>query len=251
MNEATSSAAGVTILAAERLQDDEAEVDAASSAMLSSVPGSRLRVVSGREELTPAGPMPASRVVRVVGHRPSAPRQKGILRISAGAFDALAGPGVATEIEILPAPGADETRLAKAIETALGGEFRVERPEESQRALSAALRLERLVLFAALGLVIVVAASGVAAELSFLAVERRSGAAILRAQGATPAMIRRLYLWVGLLTGVAGGAAGALLGAAVGVILDRTGAIPLPAGLYTIDRLPFDVKGGTSGRPSF
>lgn len=239
-------AAAVGLVEDPRLPVGEAEIDPAASASLSAVAGSTIRIVSPREELGPLGPVPTLRDVVLTGYRPSAPRARGQIFVPpevAGALLEGAGPG---EIEILPARSADLARLRERLEERLRGrpELRLEGADDTQKALSAALALERRVLFASLALVVVVAASGVASELALMAVERRGAAAILLALGASRGAIRRTYLWVGTLAGATGGTIGALLGALVGTILDRTGWIPLPEGLYTISRLPFRVESG-------
>ncbi len=243
INETNGAAGAVNLIEDGALEGDEIRLDPASSASLSAVIGSRLRIVAPREELSPGGPVPVSRVVRVSGYQAVAPRQRGNLRVSTEVADSLIGDSAANEVVVVAARGVEPDQLRGELEGALSGDaVLIETPDESQRALGAALRLERRVLFAAIALVIVVAASGVAADLSLLAVERRSGAAILRAQGASRLTIRRLYLYVGGLVGFFGGAAGALVGALLAWTLDRTAAIPLPEGLYTIDRLPFSVR---------
>lgn len=240
--------AGVRILEDPEVAEGEAILDAAASAGLGVLPGEEIVVVSPREEATPFGPVPRGRRLRVAGFRPAGPRESGRVFVSPRDAGDLLGTGGAHELLVTPDEATDPADLASRLAEAVRGRgVRVEPSDDTQKALSAALELERRVLFAALALVVAVAAAGVTSDLSLMAVERRGGAAILRAQGATPGFVLRLYLWVGFLAGAAGGIVGGALGAAAAWILDRTALLPLPEGLYTLDRLPFRVRAAEVG----
>lgn len=80
------------------------------------------------------------------------------------------------------------------------------------RALFAALRVEKLLLAAILGLVFVVVAYNILQGLRRRVVERSAELGLLRALGAAPWVVRGVFIWEGGLLGLLGAAAGVALG---------------------------------------
>lgn len=80
------------------------------------------------------------------------------------------------------------------------------------RALFAALRVEKLLLAAILGLVFVVVAYNILQGLRRRVVERSAELGLLRALGAAPWVVRGVFVWEGALLGLFGAAAGVALG---------------------------------------
>ena len=80
------------------------------------------------------------------------------------------------------------------------------------RALFAALRVEKLLLAAILGLVFVVVAYNILQGLRRRVVERSAELGLLRALGAAPWAVRGVFVWEGALLGLLGAAAGIALG---------------------------------------
>lgn len=80
------------------------------------------------------------------------------------------------------------------------------------RALFAALRVEKLLMVAILGLVFVVVAYNILQGLRRRVVERSAEIGLLRALGAPPWAVRGVFVWEGLLLGLMGAAAGLALG---------------------------------------
>lgn len=80
------------------------------------------------------------------------------------------------------------------------------------RALFAALRVEKLLMVAILGLVFVVVAYNVLQGLRRRVVERSAEIGLLRALGAPPWAVRGVFVWEGVLLGLMGSAAGIALG---------------------------------------
>ena len=80
------------------------------------------------------------------------------------------------------------------------------------RALFAALRVEKLLMVAILGLVFVVVAYNILQGLRRRVVERSAEIGLLRALGAPPWAVRGVFVWEGVLLGLIGAAAGIALG---------------------------------------
>ena len=59
---------------------------------------------------------------------------------------------------------------------------------------------------------------------------------------ATPRSQRRLFLLLGLGIGLVGSLIGAVLGTAISLVLDATGALPLPRGVFFVSSVPFRLQ---------
>jgi lipoprotein-releasing system permease protein len=97
-------------------------------------------------------------------------------------------------------------------------------------------------IFVAVGLMLVVAALNLLCNVAMVAAEKRVDLAVLAGIGLTPRSLRRLFLLLGMGIGVVGASAGALLGVVVSFFLDRSGALPLPRGVFSFASVPFKVE---------
>jgi lipoprotein-releasing system permease protein len=137
----------------------------------------------------------------------------------------------------------DPWRLGARVRAALAGEdVRVQDLEELHRPLLLALALERVMIFVAVGLMLVVAALNLLCNVAMVAAEKRVDLSVLASVGLPPAALRRLFLLLGVGIGMVGSTVGAVLGVAVAVVLDRTGALSLPRGVFVVSSVPFRVE---------
>src|SRR5258706_13509297 len=83
---------------------------------------------------------------------------------------------------------------------------------EQNKALFRALRLERLVTFITIGLIVVVAALNILISLTMMVMEKTKDIAVLMALGTKKAQIRHVFIAQGVLIGVIGTAVGLVLG---------------------------------------
>ena len=106
---------------------------------------------------------------------------------------------------------AAEAALAAAL-AAIDPGARVESWRVFNRALFAALRVEKLLLTAILGLVFLVVAYNVLQGLRRRVLERGMEIGLLRALGAPPWAVRAVFIWEGALLGILGSGVGTALG---------------------------------------
>jgi lipoprotein-releasing system permease protein len=218
-------------------------LDPSQARQLSALPGEDVTIVSSRTRLSPLGPVPVTASLQVarVAAAGTGRRQPEAI-VPAGAARRLFGlaEGGATGFEVRLADPEEAAAVAGRAREVLGASSTATTTwREANRPLLLALRLERVVLFATVFLVVVVAGLNLAATSAVLAATRRGDAAVLTVLGATPRALARVFLLAGLFLGVAGTATGLLLGAAVAVVLDVTRAIPLPAQLFALAHVPF------------
>ena len=204
--------------------------------------GDEVLLVSSRSRLSPLGPVPivASMRIEEVLSSPAGRRAPEVvlpLQEAGRLFGVPAGGASGYEVRL--ADPATSSRAAEAIRAVLGAGVRVRTWEELNEALVLALRLERIVLFATVSLIVIVAGLNLAATAAVLAATRTGDAAVLSVLGATPAQVASVFLLAGGLVGAFGTAAGLALGASIAALLDRTGAIPLPERLFALSHVPF------------
>jgi lipoprotein-releasing system permease protein len=218
-------------------------LDPSHARQLTALPGEEVTVVSSRTRLSPLGPVPvtASLPVTEVAAATTGRRQpEAILPADAARrlFGLPAGGATGFELRLLDPRSA--STAATAAREALGASTTSTTTwQEANRPLLLALRLERIVLFATVFLVVVVAGLNLAATSAVLAATRRGDAAVLTVLGATPGLLARVFLLAGLFLGAAGTLTGLVLGAVLAVVLDATQAIPLPAQLFALAHVPF------------
>jgi lipoprotein-releasing system permease protein len=104
------------------------------------------------------------------------------------------------------------------------------------------MELEKIVIFTALSLIIVVAAFNIMSILTMSILIKTPEIGILRAMGARAKGIGRVFVFQGLFIGVFGTALGCLIGLAVCVVQDRFQIVTIPSDIYIISSLPVDMQ---------
>jgi len=129
--------------------------------------------------------------------------------------------------------------IGKELEQAAGQGFMATSWMEQNRALFRALRLERLVTFITIGLIVFVAALNILISLTMMVMEKTKDIAVLRSMGTRKSQIRRLFVAQGLLIGLIGTSIGLVLGFALSWAGARYHLISLAPEVYSIDYVPF------------
>ena len=136
----------------------------------------------------------------------------------------------------------DAEAMADAIRARAGGDYATSTWIELNRPLFSALKLEKIVLFITIGLIVFVASLNIVTTLIMMVLEKQRDIAILAAMGATADNIRRVFRFQGLIIGVAGTALGSVLGVVASWTLDHFQLIRLEAAIYSIPYVPFHVR---------
>jgi len=110
---------------------------------------------------------------------------------------------------------------------------------ELNRSIFQALKLERIVMFLTIGLIVLVAAMNIVAMLTMMVLEKTRDIAILLSMGATAGQIRKIFVWQGVIIGVIGTFFGIILGHLISFLADKYHIIHLAADVYTIAYVPF------------
>jgi lipoprotein-releasing system permease protein len=129
--------------------------------------------------------------------------------------------------------------IGDQIEAAAGKGFQTTNWMEQNRALFRALRLERVVTFITIGLIVFVAALNILISLIMMVMEKTRDIAVLVSMGARRQQVRRIFIWQGLLIGIIGTALGLIVGYTLAILAGRYHWISLSAEVYAIDYVPF------------
>jgi lipoprotein-releasing system permease protein len=129
--------------------------------------------------------------------------------------------------------------IAQKLEAEAGKGFMSTNWMEQNRALFRALRLERVVTFITIGLIVFVAALNILISLIMMVMEKTRDIAVLVSMGAKKRQIRRIFIYQGLLIGVIGTVLGLIAGYAISWMGGHYHLLSLSAEVYSIDYVPF------------
>ncbi len=199
-------------------------------------------VTSPQGELTPFGLVPKYSRFRVVGIFSS-----GFFDYdSSWAFTRLTDTqnleGLGDQITVLEFKVDDiyqAGQISEQLEKAAGNGFMATNWMEQNKALFRALRLERLVTFITIGLIVFVAALNILISLTMMVMEKTRDIAVLMSMGTRKSQVRRLFIMQGLLIGVIGTAIGLVLGYALSWVGGHYHLLSLAPEVYSIDYVPF------------
>jgi lipoprotein-releasing system permease protein len=114
--------------------------------------------------------------------------------------------------------------------------------QELNSPLFAALQLQHSMIITFFALLIAIAALNIITTLTMTVIEKSKDIAILRAQGATPRAIRRIFILQGAIIGVIGAGLGLTLGLAVCWIANKYRLISIPAEIYAVSHVTLQVR---------
>src|SRR5664279_1963512 len=129
--------------------------------------------------------------------------------------------------------------IGQKLEAEAGKGFMSTNWMEQNRALFHALRLERVVTFITIGLIVFVAALNILISLIMMVMEKTRDIAVLVSMGAKRKQVRRIFIYQGLLIGVIGTAIGLVLGYSISWAAGHYHLLSLSAEVYSIDYVPF------------
>ena len=208
-------------------------------------PGDTVLVTSPQGELTPLGLVPRYQRFRVVGVFSSGFFQYDSTYAFTRLHDAqrlFSEPDLISVIsfKLDDLYGAGE--VGQAIERAAGPGFQTTNWMEQNRELFRALRLEQVVTFIVLALIVCVAALNILIALTMMVMEKTRDIAVLMSFGVTAAQVQRVFLMQGFLISAIGTVLGLVVGYGVSWAGGHYRFIPLDASVYSIDFLPFAAR---------
>lgn len=113
---------------------------------------------------------------------------------------------------------------------------------QMNKNLFSMLKLQKVVMFIILTLIVLVAAFNIASALIMMVMEKTRDISILKAMGATDKSIRRIFVFKGMVIGLLGTLAGLILGLLLCYLLSRYQFIHLPGDVYFLTTLPVRLE---------
>ena len=203
--------------------------------------GDSVMLVSPQGELTPMGIIPKYVQFRLAGTYHTGFYQydsgMGFLRL-ADAQRLFDEPDLLSVIGFRVDDPNRAPQIARVIELTAGKGYMTSNWTDTNRELFHALRLEQVVTFIVIALIVIVAALNILIALTMMVMEKTRDIAVMMSFGVQPGQVRRIFMLQGVLIGVIG----TVLGVALGYFASWAGSyyhIPLSPDVYSIDTLPF------------
>jgi lipoprotein-releasing system permease protein len=204
--------------------------------------GDTILVTSPQGELTPLGLVPKYQRYSVTGIFNSGFYQYdssyAFLRL-ADAQQLFSEPDLISAISFKVDDMYRADAIGREIEAAAGPGYEATNWMEQNRELFRALRLEQIVTFIILALIVCVAALNILIALTMMVMEKTRDIAVLMSFGVRIDQVRRIFLLQGLLISLIGTALGLVLGYGLSWLGGHYRFIHLDASVYSIDYLPF------------
>jgi lipoprotein-releasing system permease protein len=210
-------------------------------------------MVAPASRVTPMGLIPKIKLFKVVGFFESGMFEYDsnlafISIYSAQKFFSMKGKVSGIEIRVEDIEQADQ--VAAEIQQSLGFPYYARDWMQMNKNLFSALRLEKIVMFIILILIILVAAFNIVSTLFMVVMEKNKEIAILKSMGASRSSIMKIFSYQGLIIGIVGTAVGCVggftvvpnLNEIVGFIEDLFGITAFPSDVYYLDKIPSDIQ---------
>jgi lipoprotein-releasing system permease protein len=206
----------------------------------------RIRLIAPGGPLTPMGIIPKVKTCRISGifETGMSDYDSTLAYMALAEVQSFLGIGdVVHGIEVTVAKNelnrADQ--VAAQIAEALGPGFIAKDWMMMNRNLFAAFKLEKIGMFIAMALIILVAALNIISALVMVVMEKNKDIAILKSMGATSGSIMKIFFLQGLVIAIAGTALGVAGGLGLCELLSRYQFIELPSNVYPMTTLPIKV----------
>ena len=211
------------------------------------VAGDTVYLISPRGIISPVGHIPAMHRCRVTGLFKSGMYEYDASLAFISLKDAqkmLRMSDVVTGVEIWVDDIFRAGQIAEKIIKSLDIPCQARTWMQVNRNLFSALKLEKVMMFIILTLIILVAAFNIASTLIMTVMHKKRDIAILKAMGTTNSSIQRIFVFKGMIIGSTGTILGSALGLLLCFLLDHYQFIKLPQDVYYITSLPILLETG-------
>lgn len=145
-------------------------------------------------------------------------------------------------VEIRLKEGVSERPLRKQLAKDLGPSFTVYNRYRQNETVYKMMRTEKVAIFIILGFIVLVISCNILGSLSMLILEKKDDVEILETMGASPTLIRWIFLLEGWLISILGLLTGLILGLVICLLQIKLGLIPMP-GNFIVKYYPVVIQG--------
>lgn len=132
--------------------------------------------------------------------------------------------------------------VKEMLQAKLGSAFQVLTNEEQHKDLYRLLRIEKLFTFLSLSMLLVVASINIFFSLMMLSIDKKKDISVLSSLGATPALIRNVFLTEGAMISFVGASLGLLLGWILCFLQDRVGLVGMGMENAIVSNYPVELR---------
>jgi lipoprotein-releasing system permease protein len=149
-----------------------------------------------------------------------------------------------TALEIGLEQNANTDDIKAAIQKIAGENFRVKDRYEQEEVLYKIMNSEKWIIFLIMAFILMIATFNVIGSLSMLIIDKQKDIAVLHSLGANYALIRKIFLFEGLLISLSGAITGLILGGLISWIQEKFEIIKLGTGdgSFIVDAYPVMVR---------
>jgi lipoprotein-releasing system permease protein len=147
-----------------------------------------------------------------------------------------------TSLEIRCKPSAKIANVQDEIMKITGKDFYVKNSYQQEEALFKVMQSEKWITYAILSFILLIASFNMVGMIAILILEKKPSAGILYSMGAGTAMVRRIFIYEGILISVLGLVSGLLIGVIFCVLQIRFGFITFGEGSYILPAYPVDMQ---------
>jgi lipoprotein-releasing system permease protein len=147
-----------------------------------------------------------------------------------------------TSLEIKVQPGQSVTQVQQRLKALLGKDFQILNSDEQHVSLLRAVKVEKMFVFITFTFILLIASINIFFSLSMLVIDKKKDIAILSAMGATPLLIRNIFLAEGAIVAFIGAGTGLTLGLLVCWVQQTFGLISMGMATALVDAYPVKMQ---------
>ncbi|MGQ0827301.1 MAG: ABC transporter permease [Bacteroidota bacterium] len=146
-----------------------------------------------------------------------------------------------TSIELMLKPGVNKEQFQQQINSVIGDKYQIKNREQQNALLYKTLSSEKLWTFIILIFILIIATFNVIGSLTMLIIEKKKDITILHNMGADRKLIRKIFLFEGMLITLIGAGSGLLLGILICWVQIKFSLIKITEG-YVVDAYPVEIQ---------
>ena len=145
-------------------------------------------------------------------------------------------------LEIKLNKNAESSEVKEMMEQIVGKQFVVLDQDQQHSSLMKAIKVEKSFVFITFIVIIAIAALNILFSLTLTAIEKKKDVALLKALGASPSFLRKVFLYQGFLVGLTGSLLGLGLGWGICFLQEKYGFIKMGMDSALVDAYPIQIQ---------